>query len=68
MRDDTTSKDNGLGRTAEFVANATGDMGALIITVGDGGTRVGVSGLSPQQMRDALCYAVLHSYVIEHGE
>lgn len=47
--------------TAVSIAASYGDRGAIIITVGDMGVRMGVGGLTPQQVRDALCVAIKHN-------
>ena len=45
-------------RMAKSIASTYGDDGAIIITVGKEGTRVGIEGLTPQQIQDALCVAI----------
>lgn len=51
-----------LRRMAGAIASAYNDDGAVVISVGKEGTRVGVEGLSPEQVRDACCIAINYSY------
>lgn len=51
-----------LRRMAGAIAAAYDDDGAIVISVGDGGIRIGVEGLSPEKVREALCVAVNYSY------
>ena len=46
---------------AGSIATSYGDKGAVIITVGDGGFRVGVSNLTDRELQDALCVAIHHN-------
>ena len=50
---------------AETVAAECGDKGAVVISYGAEGVRVGVEGLTPQELREALCTAIHYSYVME---
>jgi hypothetical protein len=47
-----------LTRMAESVSRSYGDKGAIIITSGDKGVRVGVHGLDLDEAKDALCVAI----------
>ncbi len=52
----------GLQRMAGAIAASYEDDGAIVISVGKDGTRIGVEGLSPEQVREALCIAINYSY------
>lgn len=54
-----------LQQTASAVARNYSDKGAVVITFGDEGVRVGVNGLTPDELREALCVAVHYSFVFE---
>jgi hypothetical protein len=54
-----------LQRTAGAIASNYGDKGAVIITIGDDGTRIGVENLTPQELREALCVAINYSFEFE---
>lgn len=51
-----------LKRTARAIASNYGDDGAIVISVGDKGTRIGTEGLTHQQIQDALCLAINYNY------
>lgn len=51
-----------LRRMAGGIASAYNDDGAIVISVGEDGTRIGVEGLSPERVRNALCVAINYSY------
>ena len=53
---------HGLRTTAKAVAARYGDEGAIIISVGKEGVRVGTDGLSHQQVQDALCVAINYNF------
>lgn len=59
---------SGLRQMARSVAAAHGDMGAIIISVVDEGIRIGVEGLTPQQIQDALCIAVHYNFCFSDAE
>jgi len=50
---------------AETVARECGDKGAVVATYGRGGIRTGPEGLTPQELREALCTAIHYSCVME---
>lgn len=54
-----------LRRTAKAIASNYGDKGAVVISVGENGVRVGTEGLTPQELREALCVAINYSFVFE---
>jgi hypothetical protein len=54
-----------LERTAGAVASNYGDKGAVIISVADDGTRIGVANLTPEELREALCVAITYSFAFE---
>jgi len=45
---------------AAAIARNYGDEGAIIVTKGEAGFRVGVHNLSPDDAKDALCVAIYH--------
>lgn len=51
-----------LERMARSIAHSYGDRGAVIVTVGDDGFRVGVAGLTGREAQDALCIAIHHNF------
>ncbi len=57
-----------LRRMAKSIASNYGDDGAIIITVGKEGARVGVEGLTPQQIQDALCVAINYNFYFSEQE
>jgi hypothetical protein len=50
-----------LQRTAASVASNYGDDGAIIITSGKDGIRIGVHNLTASDLQDALCVAIHHA-------
>jgi hypothetical protein len=54
-----------LKHTAGAVARNYGDKGAVSITVGEEGARIGVENLTPHELREALCMAINYSFVFE---
>lgn len=50
---------------AETVAAECGDKGAVVISYGSEGIRIGTEGLTPEELREALCTAIHYSYVME---
>jgi len=50
---------------AESVAAECGDKGAVVITKSDEGFRIGVEGLTPEELREALCTAIHYSFAFE---
>ena len=50
-----------LQRMAGSIAASYGDKGAIILTYGDDGIRVGVSGLTEREAQDALCVGIYHN-------
>ena len=47
------------------IAKSYGDKGAIVITVGGEGIRIGTEGLSFDEVREALCVAIHYSYCFE---
>jgi hypothetical protein len=45
---------------AASVSRSYGDKGAIVITSGDDGIRVGVYGLELSEAQEALCVAIYH--------
>ncbi len=50
-----------LQRTAASVAANYGDDGAIVITSGKDGIRIGVHNLTASDLQDALCVAIHHA-------
>jgi hypothetical protein len=50
-----------LKKMAASIAATYGDDGAIIITRGPDGIRVGVHGLDGQELQEALCVAIYHA-------
>lgn len=48
----------GLRKMASAIAASYGDEGAIVISVGKEGVRIGVEGLTPEQIEHALCVAI----------
>ena len=46
---------------AESVSRSYGDKGAIVITSGDDGIRLGIYGLDLNDAKDALCVAIYHT-------
>lgn len=58
-----------LRRTAKAIASNYGDRGAIVISVGEDGVRIGTEGLTPSEQREALAVAVHYTFVFEpNGE
>jgi hypothetical protein len=55
-----------LRHTAAAVARNYGDKGAVVISFGPEGTRIGVENLTPEELREALCTAIHYSFVFEN--
>jgi hypothetical protein len=50
-----------LRRTAAAIASNYGDKGAIIVTSGEDGIRIGVHGLDARELQEALCVAIYHA-------
>lgn len=57
-----------LRRTAGAIASNYGDKGAIVLSVDDDHVRIGVSNLTPAELREALCTAIHYSFVFEDDE
>jgi len=57
-----------LRHTAAAIARNYGDKGAVVITWGKEGIRIGTENLTPQELREALCTAIHYSYVFEKSD
>lgn len=51
-----------LRRTTRAIAVNYGDKGAVVISVSDEGVRVGPEGLTPDELRHALCIAINYTF------
>ncbi len=54
-----------LQRMAAAIARSYGGHGTIVITCGPKGVRVGVKNLTPDEVREALCFAVHYSFKVE---
>jgi hypothetical protein len=50
---------------AGSIAAECNDKGAVVITFGEQGIRIGVENLTPEELREALCTAIHYSYDFE---
>ena len=50
---------------AGTIAAECADKGAIVITLGKEGIRIGTEDLTPTELREALCTAIHYSYVFE---
>lgn len=50
-----------LKRMAGSIAANYGDKGAVVITVGEDGFRIGVSNLTDRELQDAFCVGIHHN-------
>lgn len=50
---------------AGTVAAECEDKGAVVISYGENGVRIGVENLTPEELREALCTAIHYSFVFE---
>jgi hypothetical protein len=57
----------GLDDLAAIAAAEHGDKGGVVITLGAGGVHIGASGLTPDELRKALCTAIHYTYVHENA-
>lgn len=57
----------GLDALAARAAADYGDKGGVVITLGPGGVRIGACGLTPDELRKALCTAIHYTYVHENA-
>ena len=53
-----------LERMARSIATSYGDNGAVVITSGPEGFRIGVSGLTDRELQDALCVGIHHNLLV----
>lgn len=53
---------------AKTVAGELGDKGAVVISFSTEGVRIGVEGLTPEELRGALCTAIHYSYFFENAD
>jgi hypothetical protein len=67
-RKDESVRPFSLRHTAAAVARNYGDKGAVVITLGSEGVRIGTENLTPQELREALCTAIHYSYVFEKSD
>ncbi len=50
---------------ASTIAAECKDKGAVVITYGEEGIRIGVENLTPEELREALCTAIHYSFDFE---
>ena len=53
-----------LERMARSIATNYGDKGAVIITLGEEGFRIGVFGLDNRELQNALCVGIHHNFMM----
>ena len=58
---DAVARPMGLRQTAASIAASYGDDGAVVITSGKAGIRIGVHNLGPTELQDILCVAIYHA-------
>ena len=51
--------------TARAVAANYGDKGAVVISINDGGVRIGTEGPTPDELCHALCVAINYTFTFE---
>ena len=54
-----------LVRMARSIAQSYGDKGAVVLTVGKNGIRIGVHGLNAREIQDALCVGIHYNFEID---
>jgi len=54
-----------LKHMARSIAAAYGDKGAIVLTVGAEGIRVGVFGLDAREIQDALCVGIHYNFTMD---
>ena len=54
-----------LERMARSIASMFGDKGAIILTLGTDGVRVGVHGLNAREIQEALCVGIHYNFVMD---
>lgn len=50
---------------AKTIAAECKDKGAVVISYGEEGVRIGVENLTPEELREALCTAIHYSFDFE---
>jgi len=53
---------------ARSIAQTYGDKGAIVLTVGQDGIRVGVHGLNAREIQDALCVGIHYNFAKDEDE
>lgn len=53
-----------LKRMERSIASSYGDKGAIVLTVGERGVRIGVHGLTDREIQDALCVGIHYNFVM----
>jgi hypothetical protein len=54
-------------RMARSIAQSYGDKGAVVLSVGDDGVRIGVHGLNAKEIQDALCVGIHYNFEKDEG-
>lgn len=68
MSDRNSVRPMALRHTASLIARNYGDKGAVIITLGSEGIRIGTDGLTTAELREALCTAMHYTFDgVDHG-
>ena len=55
-----------LKKMATSIASDYGDKGAIIITMGEDGIRIGTDGLSYQELNEVLCTAIHYNFCFKN--
>lgn len=54
-----------LERLARSIATSLGDKGAIVLSIGAEGVRIGVHGLDAREIQDALCIGIHYNFVMD---
>ena len=54
-----------LKRMARSISRSYGDKGAIVLSVGDDGIRIGVYGLDAKEIQDALCVGIHYNFTMD---
>jgi hypothetical protein len=54
-----------LKHMARSISQSYGDKGAIVLSVGTDGVRVGVYGLDAKEIQDALCVGIHYNFVMD---
>ncbi len=57
-----------LTRMARSIAQSYGDKGAIVLSVGEEGVRVGVHGLDAREIQEALCVGIYYNFEMDRPQ